>query len=234
MRQDKSHLPPLGRLLLLVCVNTAVFAATLTAAAFDVDILDNLLLEAGAPLDWRPLSYMFAHTGLLHFLCNMGILTAFGAIACSLGLHRFLLPLYVAGGLAGAAAFWFAAPQGALLAGSSAAVLCLVIAPSYWAYDLRLNVLPNVSVTMGAAAALVTTIALALPLIFGETGAAAAHAAGIGAGLLIAAVFSMPARAILTHTRRSRQELIERRRRALRKASRSGYSALTKAEKESL
>ena len=234
MASKENLLPPLGQLLLLVGINASVFAATLTAAVFGVDILDNLVLEAGGSLDWRPFTYMFAHTGLLHFLCNMAVLTAFGIVACSLGLHRFLFPLYIAGGLAGAAAFWFIAAPGALLAGSSAAVLGLITAQSYWAYDLRVSVLPGVRISLGLATAIVTVIAVSLPLILGEGGAVAAHIAGIGAGLLIAAAFSMPARAILTHTRRSRSELIERRHRAVQKASRSGYSALTKSEKESL
>ncbi len=234
MARDKQRSTSPGGLLFLVGVNTAVFAAAVTASVFGVDILDSLVLKADGDVSWRPLTYMFIHTGLLHFLFNMALLTAYGILVCSLGLHRFLVPLYLAGGLAGALVFRLFATEGTMLAGSSAAVLCALTAIAYWAYDLRVKIIGNIHAALGIATAPVAVGAVVLPLCYGETGACGAHIAGIVCGVLLAVSFSMPARAILTRTRRSRAELIEKRRVAVEKASRSGYAALTKSEKDIL
>lgn len=227
--------PVLGRLTLLVGINVAVFAATVTASAFGIDLLSVLSLVAGSPLDWRPATYMFAHTGLIHFAANMLVLVAYGALASSLGLAATLVPLYLAGGIAGAAAFLFIAPDGAMLAGASAAVLCFFTAFSIWAYDIHVALLPG-SRRIRLVYLSAPLLALILLDIFclNPTGAAAAHIAGIALGALAAAGFFSPARAILTRTRRSRAELRDRRHHALHKARTSGYSSLNRAEKDSL
>ncbi|MDE6278186.1 MAG: rhomboid family intramembrane serine protease [Muribaculaceae bacterium] len=226
--------PLLGRLTFLVGINVAVFAATITASAFGIDLLAVLSLVAGRPLDWGPLTYMFAHSGFIHFAANMLILIAYGSLASGLGLANALIPLYLAGGFIGAAAFLLVAPDGAMLAGASAAVLCLLTAFSIWAYDIHVALPGGLHPKLAALSAPFIAVVLVNAIFFSETGAAAAHIAGMACGIAAAAGFYTPARAILMRTRRSRSELRQRRHHAIRKAVVSGYNALNKAEKESL
>ena len=54
---------------------------------------------------WTILSYMFSHTGLIMVITNMLWLWVFGSIFQLIAGNRKLIPLYIFGGVAGAAAF---------------------------------------------------------------------------------------------------------------------------------
>lgn len=219
---------------LLAGLNAAVFAATLTASMFGADLISGLALPAAAAESGQYLSYMFTHSGLLHILINMLILVAYGTLAATLGLGGAVAPLYLAGGLAGAAAFTQLAPEGAMLTGASASILALVAAMTVWCGSIRVAIpwagrphLRNVSI-------LVTGIAVCSTLATGQYGALAAHAGGLAAGSIAALTFSRQGRGKVSAWLNTRREHDETRRRALDKARFSGYNALTETEKEVL
>lgn len=62
-------------------------------------------LSAVSQTPWTIFTYMFAHTYVITTLTNMIWLWAFGSILQSISGNRKIIPLYIYGGLAGAAAF---------------------------------------------------------------------------------------------------------------------------------
>lgn len=217
---------------LLVGLNAAIFAATLTASAFGIDLISVLGLHADGAAPWQWASYMFTHAGLLHILVNMLVLTGYGTLASALGLGRAVAPLYLAGGLAGAAAFACCAPAEAILTGASASVLALVGALTLWGASLRVAIPWAGRVRLIYVSLLIVALALCSAISTGHSGALAAHAGGLIAGL-IAGLLS-PGRSKVKawlHSHRSTREL---RQQILEKARFSGYDALTDAEKKAL
>lgn len=102
----------------LILANAAVFCVMsllkllswlLQSTATYEFLLNKLMVPAKiGNLLWQPwsvLSYMFLHVGFFHILFNMLMLNLFGNILCDLLGNRRILPLYILGGLAGAASY---------------------------------------------------------------------------------------------------------------------------------
>lgn len=94
---------------------------------------------------WSIITHMFLHEGFWHILWNMLFLFWFGRIFGDLLGDRRVLPLYILGGLAGAAAYFLAANLGLFSGGSyalgaSAAVMAILVAAGVFApnYGIRL------------------------------------------------------------------------------------------------
>lgn len=223
-----------GTIWAIAGLNAAVFAAILTASAFGVDLLEALALPASSPRAYQALSYMFAHAGLLHILVNMLVFVAYGSLASTLGLGHAVAPLYLAGGLAGAAGFGLFAAGGSMLAGASASVLAVLTAITLWCGSLRVAIPWAGRPRLWAVSVPLAALAVCSALGAGESGALAAHVAGLLAGLLAALVFFIPGRGRVRKWLSSRREYDSARLRVLDKARFSGYSSLTEAERKLL
>ncbi|MFN0275170.1 MAG: rhomboid family intramembrane serine protease [Chitinophagales bacterium] len=93
---------------------------------------------------WTILTYQFLHSplGIFHILFNMLYLYFFGRILLDFINNRYVFPLYIAGGIAGALVFMITynlAPvfqtENGILVGASASVLALVVAAATLAPD---------------------------------------------------------------------------------------------------
>ena len=119
----------------IVLVNAVVFVFVHIAALFGIGYAGEWLMlpqswTAVVSMPWTPLTYMFVHFDFLHILGNMLCLYCFGIVALDLMTPRRFVSTYIAGGLAGAAAYLFAAkfvPSPGLI-GSSAAVMAVAAA----------------------------------------------------------------------------------------------------------
>jgi membrane associated rhomboid family serine protease len=94
---------------------------------------------------WTILTYMFIHVGVFHFLGNMLWLWGFGYILQDLAGNNKLIPLFLYGGLAGAAIFVLSynvfpafAQSNHTLEGASAGVMAIAIATTTLAPDYRI------------------------------------------------------------------------------------------------
>ena len=143
----------------IVLVNAVVFVIVHIAALFGIGYAGEWLMLPQSWTEvmstpWTLLTYMFAHFDFLHILGNMLCLYCFGIVALDLMTPRRFVATYIAGGLAGAAAYLFAAefvPSPGLI-GSSAAVMAVAAAavlakPDYhvrlWLFGLvKINGLP--------------------------------------------------------------------------------------------
>lgn len=219
---------------LIAGLNTAVFAATLTASAFGTDLIGALSLHAASPQALQALSYMFTHAGLLHFIVNMLVLIAYGTFASTIGLGRAVAPLYLAGGLAGGAVFVLTASAGSILAGASASVLALVAAMTVWGGKIRVAVPLAGRPPLGGVSALIIAVALLSAASSGASGALFAHLGGLSAGLIAACALRRYGRTTVAAWLLLHRGLGEIRRRVLDKAESSGYESLTDAEKKLL
>ena len=119
----------------IVLVNAVVFVIVHIAALFGIGYVGEWLMLPQSWTEvmstpWTLLTYMFAHFDFLHILGNMLCLYCFGIVALDLMTPRRFVATYIAGGLAGAAAYLFAAefvPSPGLI-GSSAAVMAVAAA----------------------------------------------------------------------------------------------------------
>lgn len=99
---------------------------------------------------WVIFTSMFLHEGFLHFLFNMLFLYWFGRIVGDLLGNQRILPLYLLGGLLGAAFYLIFAsaiyPSGGYAYGASAAVMGIVVASGMVApeYNMRLLLIGDV------------------------------------------------------------------------------------------
>lgn len=92
---------------------------------------------------WSILTYQFLHTpfGIFHILFNMLFLFFFGRILTEFISERYVLPLYITGGIFGALLFMItynlspAFQFNAMLVGASASILAIVIAAASIAPD---------------------------------------------------------------------------------------------------
>lgn len=101
---------------------------------------------------WSILTYQFLHTpfGIFHVLFNMIFLFFFGRIFTQFMNMRYILPLYITGGILGALLFMVtfnispAFQTNAMLVGASASILAIVVAaatlvPDYTVYLLLIG-----------------------------------------------------------------------------------------------
>lgn len=211
---------------ILAGINAALFIAAMCGADLSV-----LTLGAGAgnlsTRPWAPLTYMFVQTLPGHFAINIIGLVIIGAWAEHMSGDRRMLATYLAGGLAGAAAFMavtsLAGSGETTLTGSSAAVLAVYAAVAM-AFRHRIR-----QVSLGFLGEWSPTLPLMLVLVdsvIGLTGpnpaGNLAHLAGIAAGFIIGHLSSRPRK-----PRTTDPGIVE-------KCERSGYSGLTPDERRKL
>ena len=125
----------------LIIINLAVFVVTALINAFAPTFYKGTLVHwiavPGDPISllfkpWTIITYMFVHSGLWHIFWNMIILYWFGRIVGDLIGDKHILPIYLIGGLAGAASYivsyYFVFNHvGSYMVGASAAIMALVI-----------------------------------------------------------------------------------------------------------
>jgi membrane associated rhomboid family serine protease len=139
----------------LIIINLAIFVVTaLTnsfAPAFYQGTLVHWIAVPGDPISllfkpWTIFTYMFVHAGLSHIFWNMVILYWFGRIVGDMIGDKHILPIYIVGGLAGAAAYilsyyFLFNVVGSYMVGASAAIMALVIIAGRINPDKELNLI---------------------------------------------------------------------------------------------
>ena len=152
-------------------------------------------------MPWTLLTYMFAHFDFLHILGNMLCLYCFGIVALDLMTPRRFVTTYIAGGLAGAVAYLFAAefvPSPGLV-GSSAAVMAVATAAVLTKpdYHVQLWLFGMVKIKWIA----LFYVAFALLTTRADSSAVCAHAAHLG-GIMAGAVVALDCRKKIFSRRR--------------------------------
>ncbi len=147
----------------IILVNIAIFVFIKLIYVFtaygDVNgiyskIVDVLSLHSGAPkvytYPWTWLTHMFLHEGTWHLIWNMVLLYWFGRIVGDFLGDRRILPLYILGGLVGAAVYVLAdyimpfGSDGNVMAsamGASAAVMTMLMTAAMLSPDYELHLL---------------------------------------------------------------------------------------------
>lgn len=145
--KNKYHL---GNIIIkLLIINISIFVIqTLILLVFTItgkqivflNFLDHLYFPSGLngflKQPWSILTYQFLHTpfGIFHILFNMLFLFFFGRILTEFMHERYVLPLYITGGVFGALLFMVtynvspAFQMNASLVGASASILAVVVA----------------------------------------------------------------------------------------------------------
>jgi membrane associated rhomboid family serine protease len=127
--------------------NEVIYHEIIRALSLPADVMAILYQP------WSPITYMFLHQDLFHILFNMLILYWFGIILQDFMGSRKILPIYIYGGLAGAALYIIAynvfpvfqdVVGEAIMLGASAGVLGVLVAaatlvPNYRVYLLLLG-----------------------------------------------------------------------------------------------
>ncbi len=125
----------------LIIINIGIFMVTALTKAFVPTFYNGTLIHwialPSSFMDflykpWTLFTHMFIHSGFWHIIWNMLIFYWFGRIVGDLIGDRHMLPIYLLGGLAGAAGVLLSyqvVPQyiGSYAIGASAAVMALVI-----------------------------------------------------------------------------------------------------------
>ena len=146
---------------------------------------------------WTLITHMFVHDNVWHIVANMLWLWAFGYILQDLAGNRKLAPVFLYGGLAGAAAYMLAynvlpalnmdvAVSYAL--GASAGVMAIAIATTVMAPGYRIFPMINGGIPLWVLTMIFVIIDLAT-IPYNNPGGHVAHLAGAGMGLLF--VFAM-------------------------------------------
>lgn len=166
--------------------------ATMSIEALLHQLMLPASLQQAATKPWTALTYMFIHYDALHLIMNLLWLYLFASIAQAITDKKRIYTLFLAGGLAGAAAFLFA---GAIstsvyhneLTGASASILAVMGYAMATAPKMRLRLVFFGETTLKT----VGFIAILLVIIGSGTanyGTHAAHAGGFIAGVIIAMV----------------------------------------------
>ena len=139
---------------------------------------------------WTVLTYMFADQHVFRFIANMFWLWGFGYVLQDLTGNRKLIPLYIYGGLAGAAFFLLSYTllphlQGrqsdAVLAGANTAVIAIAIATTTVAPDYRIFPMINGGIPLWILTLIYLLISFS-SIPYGDSGEYIANLAGAGAG----------------------------------------------------
>lgn len=145
-------------------------------------------LESFLTRPWTLLTYMFTQEDIIHLLLNMLWLYGFGTIFLLFDSSRHLLGLYLLGGIVGGCFFFFTAlggvfPPGAVLLGSSGAVVAIVVGVAVLNPDfpIRLFLLGMVKLKW---IAIVSVILFAMGLTGNNAGGHLAHLGGALTGLV--------------------------------------------------
>jgi len=191
----------------LVVVNACLFVIlkfiylvyllnALNPSAYLSNVLNWFVLPASldrlSSRPWTALTYMFCDQQVLRFIGNMFWLWCFGYILQDLTGNRKLVPIYLYGGIAGAAFFVLSyavfprlQPQlpFAQLMGSNAAIIAIAVATTTVAPDYRIFPMINGGIPLW-----ILTIVFLLvnfsSISYGDSGAYIANLAGGGAGFL--------------------------------------------------
>jgi membrane associated rhomboid family serine protease len=155
-------------------------------------------LEKLSARPWTVLTYMFADPRLFQFIGNMLWLWGFGYILQDMMGNRKLIPVYIYGGVAGAAFYLLvynavpglhpppATPQNLfsdVLAGANPGLIAVAVATTTVARDYRIFPMINGGIPLW----ILTLIYLVInfsSISHGDPGAYAAHFAGAGVGFL--------------------------------------------------
>jgi len=131
---------------------------------------------------WTIITHMFLHDGFGHLFWNMLIFYWFGKIVGDLLGDKRILPLFFAGGLAGAVFYLifanFLSSYGGVAMGASAAVMAIVVASGFLAPHYRLNLLLIGEVKLMYVVAAFFFIDLAMISTNSNTGGHFAHLGG--------------------------------------------------------
>lgn len=180
----------MGATVRLIVVNAAVWTAVWTAGFWCVP--EPWLSLPADPVVWltRPwtlLTYMVVQYSFWHLLMNLLWLWMFGRILELTMPAGTVWQLYLAGGLAGGAAYMvsgFITGTGGMLCGASAAVLAIMVAAGLRSPDMELNLL------LFGAVRLKWIVLVGIVLLMAGAGggsgigSVAAHAGGLLGGLL--------------------------------------------------
>jgi membrane associated rhomboid family serine protease len=189
----------------LVVVNAVLFVIlqfiyciyrleNLNMAAYQTNVVDWFVLPASmdrlSSRPWTVLTYMFSEQHLFRFIGNMFWLWCFGYILQDLTGNRKLVPIYLYGGVAGAAFFILsyavfprlqAQLPNAELLGSNAAIIAIAVATTTVAPDYRIFPMINGGIPLWILTLLYVLINFS-SISYGDSGAYVANLAGAGAG----------------------------------------------------
>jgi membrane associated rhomboid family serine protease len=166
----------------------------LNMTAYQTNVVDWFVLPASldrlSSRPWTVLTYMFTEQHLFRFIGNMFWLWCFGYILQDLTGNRKLVPIYLYGGVAGAAFFVLAyavfprlqtqLPNAELL-GSNAAIIAIAVATTTVAPDYRIFPMINGGIPLWILTLLYVLINFS-SISYGDSGAYVANLAGAGAG----------------------------------------------------
>lgn len=141
---------------------------------------------------WSVFSYMFLHTGLFHFIFNMLWLYWFGEIFVMYLGDKKILPLYLLGGVMGAAVYVVAynllpafkpAVDISMMLGASASIFAIVFAAATLApdYEIKLVIFGVIRIKYIAVFSLLLDI---INIPYGNAGGYIAHIGGAICGFL--------------------------------------------------
>jgi len=189
----------------LVVVNAVLFVIlqfiyciyrleSLNMAAYQTNVVDWFVLPSSldrlSSRPWTVLTYMFSEQHLFRFIGNMFWLWCFGYILQDLTGNRKLVPIYLYGGVAGAAFFVLsyavfprlqAQLPNAELLGSNAAIIAIAVATTTVAPDYRIFPMINGGIPLWILTLLYVLINFS-GISYGDSGAYVANLAGAGAG----------------------------------------------------
>lgn len=130
---------------------------------------------------WGLITHMFVHKGFSHIFWNMLLLYWFGRIVGDFLNDKRILPLYILGGLAGAAAFFLYGQLDQSYAqaiGASAAVMCMMMVAATLSPDYIMNLILIGPVKLKYIAAVLLLIDLFGVFGSSNTGGHAGHLGG--------------------------------------------------------
>jgi membrane associated rhomboid family serine protease len=168
---------------------------TSTPAAYYTNVLNWFVLPGSldklSTRPWTVLTYMFSDQHVFRFVANMVWLWGFGYILQDLMGNRKMVPIYLYGGVAGAAAFLLyysvasrgATPVTAFLVGANPAVIALAVATTAIAPNYRIFPMINGGIPLWVLTLIYGLINFS-SITHGDTGAYIANVSGAGAGLL--------------------------------------------------
>ena len=223
----------------LVSANVAVFVLLKAVWAFAPGAVDGLMALLAMPSGlgavlshpWCVVTYAFVHIDFWHMLVNCLWLMWFGLWLGGIAGNAAVVRCYVAGALAGAAAYLLAwgLTGGAQLVGAPAATLSVVAATLVMAPKRRVE-LPGgfaVSLKMLSAAGLLLLVCASMEMAAAQT---AAHLGGLLAGVGLGVTYRRMARKRSRTDERNKQLRSERDALA-DKVRRLGYESLSRDEK---
>ncbi|WP_158069916.1 rhomboid family intramembrane serine protease [Cnuella takakiae] len=161
------------------------------------NVLDWVALPASLQVfitrPWTLLTHFIVHDSVWHIIANMLWLWAFGYILQDLAGNRKLIPIFIYGALAGAAAYMLAcnllpplrenlAASSAL--GASAGVMAIAIATTVLAPNYRIFPLLNGGIPLWVLTLIFVIIDLAT-IPYNNAGGHIAHLAGAGTGFVL-------------------------------------------------